>query len=524
MDRASGVGRQAMSYLCLHAAAFPAQALLFLRPEKKDLPMVVMENEAPFERVCSMNPGARALGAAHGMTRAEVEDLSGVLLWKRSLKEESSVRSTLLACAANYTPRIEDASSDLACTLILDLAGTERLLGVTATLADDLKHKLHALGIEAAAAISNNVPAALAIARTLSPDAEAVSVPEGQERQALASLPLSALELDPEHAELFQLWGIHTLGELAALPEKELISRLGDAGGRLHLLARGAHPHLFQPLEPVLALEQHAEFEDGVEVLDSLLFVLGPMLDKLIYLAQGNALSLLSLTLTLHLRKRETHVCRVRPALPSADKKFLLKLLHLELTTHPPCSEVLAMHLEAEPGRPSKEQTGLFSPQLPDTSRLDVTLARIQSIVGEGNVGSPRLQDTHRQDTHTMEAFRVAGAHPGKESRKASRNDIRSEAELPNARMARRRIRPPLPAHIVMGGRRPAAVTFAQQSYQVRRAYGPWRSSGQWWNAQAWASEEWEVALCASGTGALLHCALVRDLVSGAWRVDALFD
>jgi protein ImuB len=517
-----------MSYLCLHAAAFPAQALLFLRAEKKSLPMVVMENEAPFERVCSMNPGARALGAVHGMTRAEVEDLPGVMLWKRSLKEESSVRATLLACAANYTPRIEDASSDLACTLILDLAGTERLLGAAATLADELKQKLHALGIQTAAAISSNVPAALAIARTLSPDAPTVCVPEGQERQALARLPLSALELTPEHAELFLLWGIHTVGELAALPERELISRLGDAGGRLHLLARGAHPHLFRPVEPVFALEQHAEFEDGVEMLDSLLFVLGPMLDKLIYLAQGNALSLLSLTLTLHLRKGEMHVCRVRPALPSADRKFLLKLLHLELTAHPPRSEVLAMQLEAEPGRPSKEQIGLFSPQLPDTSRLDVTLARIQSIVGEGNVGSPRLQDTHRQDAHTMEAFRVAGAPAKKESRKASRKASKAEAGFLSARMsvriARRRIRPPFPARIVMAGRRPGAVMFAQQSYHVRHAYGPWRSSGQWWNAQAWASEEWEVALCASGTGALLHCALVRDLVSGMWRVDALFD
>ena len=187
-------------------------------------------------------------------------------------------------------------------------------------------------------------------------------------------------------------------------------------------------------------------------MLDSLLFVLGPMLDKLIYLAQGNALSLLSLTLTLHLRKGEMHVCRVRPALPAADKKLLLKLLHLELTAHPPCSEVLAMQLEAEPGRPSKEQIGLFSPQLPDTSRLDVTLARIQSIVGEGNVGSPRLQDTHRQDAHTIEAFRVAGAPAKKASRKASK----AEAGFLSVRMARRRLWPPLqasqPSRSRMGG------------------------------------------------------------------------
>ncbi len=52
-------------------------------------------------------------------------------------------------------------------------------------------------------------------------------------------------------------------------------------------------------------------------------------------------------------------------------------------------------------------QLGLFSPQLPEPARLDVTLARIRAIVGEENVGRAVLRDTHRPDGFRMEPFIV---------------------------------------------------------------------------------------------------------------------
>ena len=55
-------------------------------------------------------------------------------------------------------------------------------------------------------------------------------IPEGAEAEALAKLPIAALGLDEEHAGTFALWGIGTLGELAALPEAELVARMGPRG------------------------------------------------------------------------------------------------------------------------------------------------------------------------------------------------------------------------------------------------------------------------------------------------------
>jgi protein ImuB len=99
------------------------------------------------------------------------------------------------------------------------------------------------------------------------------AITPGEEATVLAPLPLSVLDLTDTEAETFGLWGIHTLGMLAALPEKELIARMGQDGKRLRQLARGALPHLFQPVKQDFALEERMDLDTPVELLDSLMFV-----------------------------------------------------------------------------------------------------------------------------------------------------------------------------------------------------------------------------------------------------------
>jgi protein ImuB len=51
---------------------------------------------------------------------------------------------------------------------------------------------------------------------------------------------------------------------------------------------------------------------------------------------------------------------------------------------------------------------------------------------------------------------------------------------------------------------------------------GPWRSSGDWWEQEGWAQDEWDIALQEKDSIALYR--LVRDLLSGQWLVEGSYD
>ena len=227
-------------YACLYAKEFPAQAVLRLRPELREQPVVVIEGEPPLQTVCSFNAKARYLGIVRGMTRVELDTFSALIVLPRSRTEEVSTHAVMLECAGAFSPRVEDRSDGSAFLCVIDIAGTEKLLGPPEVLARKLLRRVQVLGVSTSVAISRNFYTALSYVRGSS--SRIAFIAPGNEGPALAPLPLKVLDISSEHAETFGLWGIRTLGAVAALPEKELISRIGQEGRRLRQLARGEVP------------------------------------------------------------------------------------------------------------------------------------------------------------------------------------------------------------------------------------------------------------------------------------------
>lgn len=507
------LGERRELYACVYAKEFPAQAMLRLRQELREQAVVVMEGVAPLEEVCSLNARARRMGVARGMTRVEVDTFDSIVVLRRSTTEEAAARAALLECAGTFSPRVEERSSSGVFLCVIDIAGTEKLFGPPRALAESLLRRVRALGVTASVAVSSNFDTAICYARA--GNMQRAVIPHGIESIALAPLPIAVLDLSAEHAEIFSLWGIRTLGELAALPEKELVARLGQEGKRQRQMARGELPHLFVPLEPEFRLEERMELDSPVELMDSLLFVIGAMLEQLVLRATARVLALASVTVTLTLEGRASHTRTVRPALPSNDRQMWLKLLHLDLEAHPPGAAVLGIALTAEPGRTSKVQMGLFSPQLPEPMRLDVTLARIRAIVGEECVGRPVLGDTHRPDSNRIEGFSVSSGS------KPSLNANGDALERSTGVM--RQLRPAERVAVTLRGQQPAAFTFREGRYEVERAYGPWVMSGDWWSPTLWSVEQWDL-IARAYDGGLLCCCVVRDLMQHTWSMVALYD
>jgi protein ImuB len=152
---------------------------------------------------------------------------------------------------------------------------------------------------------------------------------------------------------------------------------------------------------------------------------------------------------------------------------------------------------------------GLFAPQAPEPSRLDVTLARLKAIVGEERVGSAVLEDTHRPGSFHMEGFSLAVST--------------AEPKQARPRMALRRMRPPVLVRVAMRNLKPATFRSRENSFDVIDSYGPWKTAGCWWSTDRWNLEEWDV-LAADSTGKSIACLLVYDCVQKEWRLEAHYD
>lgn len=408
------------------------------------------------------------------------------------------VSATLLwECAQGFSPRLEKVGAD---TVVLDADGLGRLLGAPEELGRAIARRATEMGLAANVAVAATAEAAIYAARGF---LGVTIVPPGSEAGQLGGLPVETLDLSPEARETLARWGVRTFSELAALPEAGLAERLGPEGARLHKLARGGGGRPLVPELPAPVFEETLELEEAAEQLEPLTFLLARLLSDLLVRLAAYGLAPQELRLRLKLAEGGEHTRAIRLPVPIRDSRALLKLLRLDLEAHPPQAPIVRITLGAEPGRPRPLQEGLFLPPSPEPAKLEVTLKRIAGLVGEGNVGWPELENTHRPD-----AFRLRRRPPPN----------RGQYPLSPV-LALRRFRPPLKAEVDAAEGRPVRVQARRVHGRVLAAAGPWRTSGEWWRPDAWDRDEFDVAL---SDGAFYR--LYRDRIWNRWFLEGSYD
>ncbi len=398
----------------------------------------------------------------------------------------------LTALAFEFSPMVEQTAPD---TVTLDASGLDRLFGLPQDVAAAMARRAAESGAKAAVALASNPDAAICAARGF---AGVSIIPYGDEAKFLGPLPLSLLAPTPELQETLERWGIRRLQDLAALPPLGIAERLGPEGLRLRELARGEAERKLLPIEEPARFEDEIELEYPVELLEPLAFLMARLLNGLCTRLATRALATNELRLRLKLENRSTHESTLRLPVPSLDSKAFLKLLQLDLEAHPPAAPVLHVRLEVNPVKPQASQNGLFVLAAPEPVKLEITLARIKAIVGEGRVGRPELPDTHRPG-----AFRMGnGTHPLARSCKLE--------------LALRIFRPPRSARVAIASGHPRFIAAEGIRGQVLEFAGPWRTSGDWWTIDPWSRDEWDIAL---SDGALyrIYCEPRGWFVEGAY-------
>lgn len=409
-------------------------------------------------------------------------------------------RGNLTALALSFSPVVEKTSPG---TVIFSIDGLERLIGGPHQIAAEIGRAGAALGIQGSLAIADDADTASIVAR----NRRGVTViAPGKEEEALASLPIDALDADPAMLDTFESWGVRTLAQLAALPEIGIVARFGEEGIRLIRLATGRVNRALRIIDAPLQFAKRVELDHPVGLLEPLLFVLSSILRELTEALRRQSLAANQVELALELENRSKHRRILEFSSPSSDAQALLKLLQLDLEAHPAGAEVVALTLELRPTPPQTLQHGLFLPASPEPQKLQLIAARLGGLVGEGNVGSPALLNTHRPGAFAIRPFRPAPAAPQK---------THSE----NLHLAFRVFRPAPRAEVRLKHEQPAEVRSRRVRGLVRTAAGPWHNSGDWWTENPWSREEWDVDLSDGGTYRIYYR---QD--SRCWFVEGFYD
>ena len=531
-----------MSFASIFVPDFMLQAVLRLEPELRDCAMILVDADSPLRPVIQLNEAASKTGVRPGMTKVQALQFGEMEVRDRSSAQERIAHAALLDLGWSVSPRVEEAGAD---TIVLDLAGLSALFGSEEEIARRLEGGAKRLGFTAQIATASNLDAAIFASRAF---AGITVIPEGEEAAIIGKAPATALfpsvigaslsrhenvaasspRLAPDLLETLERWGVNTCGQLAALPVLQLSERLGQEGVRLHKLAQGGAVQAMVLAQPVTLFEEEMELEHAVAEIEPLAFLLGQLLDRVC--ARLIARSLAAGEIRLRVQLEPLLEEEFRPSedgprrraaprlfertlhlpLPMNDSRTLLKLLILHLQSAPPSAPVLKITLTADAARPRILQGALFSPICPDPEKVELTVARLANLVGDSNIGSPELLDTHRPEGFRMRRF-VPNQH-GPDTRHAISRSPRIQAALDmeadghaplpmeyrsekDLHTAFRVFRPPWPARVEIRQGRPAKVASPGFRGRVVAASGPWRSSGDWWKEDGWQVDEWDLEI-----------------------------
>src|SRR5881394_1128864 len=298
-------------------------------------------------------------------------------------------------------------------------------------------------------------------------------------------------------------WGIHTIGQLAALDKQQLGARLGPEAIRMWERANGQSSRVLKLIRPCESFEESFEFENEIETTEPLLFMLRRFLEQLAIRLSGIYLVAKELTLRVTFTDKQSYKRIFKIPQPTNNVDLLFRMLHAHLENFKSEYPIVAVALSAQPVRPAKEQFGLFEATLRNPHQLSETLARLTALLGADRVGTPVLEETHRPDAFRIEPFAWHGlpAH--------------LIGRMPMPRPALRGFRPPAATSMFVSKQRHLqSETIRGQVVDQR---GPYLFSGNWWDEKSWVRTEWDLQLEA-GELVLAHES------QGSWKLDGVYD
>ncbi|HAB18634.1 MAG TPA: hypothetical protein PLX89_22065 [Verrucomicrobiota bacterium] len=491
-------------FAVVHFPDFVLQAGLRGAPELWELPVALVDPGLTPLRVCAVTKGARSCGVSEGATPTQaLARCQDIRIRHRSLAAEAAATEATLQCAYGFSPSLELTSLGM---VTLDLRGLAALAdndpAALERWAQRLRAALAALDLRAQVGVGPTPNLARHAARWTD-TLQIVIAP----REFIAGLPVAALEPSTHVAEILAQWGIRSVGELLALGQAEVADRLGLEALALFAAASPTASRPLRCVRPSERFEEVFDFEEPVETLEPLLFLLRRFVDQLCLRLEPAGLVAQQLTLRLQLESGGPALEQIlRVPEPTRASEILFRMLHTHLESVRTEAAITGVGLIVHPSSPTQRQFGLFETVLRDPHQLQETLDRLSALLGAERVGSPVRQPGHQRD-----AFKLV---PPDFENAPAQQWVQPELLQP---VPWRRLRPSPAAQVETQEGRPVSVRCAVANGKLKITVGPWRASGNWWEPSAWAREDWAVE---TDQGSV--CRLSRE--SEGWRATDVLD
>lgn len=464
---------------------FFLQAVLRHEPQLQTAAVALLQDDSPKSPIWQVTSAAAQCGVAPGMSSTQAKARCDRMYFRlRSRSQEEAAQEILLECAYASAAFIE-ATEPGVCTL--DLRGLPILTqepreAALEKWAGHLQARLSEFDLAARVGVAAAPGLALQAARTGKPFTFIANA-----TQFWRTLPIESVSAAPEILEVLRKWGIQTVGAFLALGRDKIAARLGAEGLKVFQNAKADRIRPLNLTSPKHIYEEFFEFEQSIETLEPLLFIVRRLIDQLARRLQQGAFvaSELMLRLTLESGQLERRSLKIPAA--TRDIEVLFRIVHNYLETVRTNSPIMGVGLRAEPARAEAEQFQLFETAVRDPNHFYETVGRLSALLGSDRVGTPVIQNSHRPDDFRMEPITTLATKAAPAGGRGEVPTVASGRGLPL-----RRFRPPQPATVRLREGKPIFVQSATVNASIVDSSGPWRASGQWWE-NLWSREEWDV-------------------------------
>lgn len=267
------------------------------------------------------NPAALGMGLVPGLGLADARARFPALLAEdMNPRADAALLTRLASRALRFTPLVALDPPD---GLILDISGAAHLFGgETAMARAAIRHLARA---------DNRAPLTLRAALATHPDSAHALVRWGNpalpEKEAIAALPLAALELDGEISRALHRAGLTRIGRVAQRSAASLASRFGSEAVRALRRLQGEESRPLVPHEQLPLCMAERRLAEPIGTTGSILEVMGAMMEELAQSMEARHQGGRTFRLSLFRTDGDKRSLTIETGQPTRDTALLERLL-----------------------------------------------------------------------------------------------------------------------------------------------------------------------------------------------------